>query len=41
MQRAQDEETGEDPLLEAFTALRKKIFYWHGNARPPECLRQS
>jgi hypothetical protein len=30
VQRAQDEETGEDPLLEAFTALRKKIFFWHG-----------
>ena len=30
LQRAQDEDSGDDPLLEAFTSLRKKIFNWHG-----------
>ena len=29
-QRLQDDEMGDDPLLEDFKILRRRIFHWHG-----------
>ena len=29
-QRLQDDEMGDDPLLDDFKVLRRRIFHWHG-----------
>ena len=31
-QRLQDDEAGDDPLLDDFKGLRRRIFHWHGQA---------
>ena len=30
LQRMQDDEMGDEPLLEDFKVLRRRIFHWHG-----------
>lgn len=42
LQRAQDEENGDEPLLEEFKLLRRRIFHYHGEGIfPTHLLLQS